>query len=143
MTQTAVTPEVAAVPETAATSQAAATTETPPDRIPSNRKWVALAVVLLAAFLDNVDSTIVTVALPSIQKDLGADFATAQWTLAGYALAFAVFLITGGRLGDIFGRKRLFITGVVGFTLASVVCGAAATRACWSAAGWPRGSWRR
>ncbi|MEV6173471.1 MFS transporter [Streptomyces sp. NPDC051954] len=83
--------------------------------------------VLLAAFLDNVDSTIVTVALPSIQDDLGADFATAQWTLAGYALAFAVFLITGGRLGDIYGRKRLFITGVVGFTLASVLCGVAAS----------------
>ncbi|MER5886559.1 MFS transporter [Streptomyces sp. NPDC001941] len=103
------------------------TPETAQTQAPSRRKWVALAVVLLAAFLDNVDSTIVTVALPSIQNDLGADFATAQWTLAGYALAFAVFLITGGRLGDIFGRKRLFIGGVVGFTLASVVCGVAAT----------------
>lgn len=97
----------------------------PPPTATSPRRWVALAVVLLAAFLDNVDSTIVTVALPAIQQDLHAEFATAQWTLAGYALAFAVFLITGGRLGDIFGRKRLFITGVVGFTLASTVCGLA------------------
>ncbi|MFJ8547245.1 MFS transporter [Streptomyces sp. NPDC093586] len=103
------------------------TTETTPAQAGGRRKWAALAVVLLAAFLDNVDSTIVTVALPSIQDDLGADFATAQWTLAGYALAFAVFLITGGRLGDIYGRKRLFIAGVVGFTLASVVCGVAAS----------------
>ncbi|MEV5880264.1 MFS transporter [Streptomyces sp. NPDC052101] len=100
-------------------------TGTTPAPAASRRKWVALAVVLLAAFLDNVDSTIVTVALPRIQDDLGAGFATAQWTLAGYALAFAVFLITGGRLGDIYGRKRMFLTGVVGFTLASVLCGAA------------------
>ncbi|OEJ22337.1 MFS transporter [Streptomyces subrutilus] len=98
-----------------------------PPTAASRRRWVALAVVLLAAFLDNVDATIVTVALPAIQQDLHADFATAQWTLAGYALAFAVFLITGGRLGDIYGRKRLFITGVLGFTLASTVCGLATT----------------
>ncbi|MFD8824715.1 MFS transporter [Streptomyces sp. NPDC059605] len=119
MTHTAETTET--------TKPATATTGDPTAPDPSRRKWIALAVVLLAAFLDNVDSTIVTVALPSIQEDLGADYATAQWTLAGYALAFAVFLITGGRLGDIFGRKKLFITGVVGFTLASVVCGVAAT----------------
>ncbi|MFE6848169.1 MFS transporter [Streptomyces sp. NPDC057686] len=104
-----------------------ATAVPPHTTVPSRLRWVALAVVLLAAFLDNVDSTIVTVALPAIQQDLHADFATAQWTLAGYALAFAVFLITGGRLGDIYGRKRLFITGVVGFTLASAVCGLATT----------------
>ncbi|MFF3540092.1 MFS transporter [Streptomyces sp. NPDC002466] len=119
MTHTAETTETA--------KPAAGTTENPAAPDPSRRKWIALAVVLLAAFLDNVDSTIVTVALPSIQEDLGADYATAQWTLAGYALAFAVFLITGGRLGDIFGRKKLFIAGVIGFTLASVVCGVAAT----------------
>ncbi|MEU6162272.1 MFS transporter [Streptomyces sp. NPDC047130] len=109
------------------TTETAAVREPRPEQAPSRRKWVALAVVLLAAFLDNVDSTIVTVALPDIQRELGADFATAQWTLAGYALAFAVFLITGGRLGDIYGRKRLFIAGVIGFTLASVMCGVAAS----------------
>ncbi|MER5466719.1 MFS transporter [Streptomyces sp. NPDC002668] len=88
-------------------------------------RWVALTVVTLAAFLDNLDANAVTVVLPDIQKDLGATFGTAQWTLAGYTLAYALFLITGGRLGDIYGRKRLFLTGVVGFTLASVVAATA------------------
>lgn len=93
----------------------------------SRRRWLVLAVVLLAAFMDNVDATIVTIALPRIQDDLGADGAAMQWSLAGYALAFALFLITGGRLGDIYGRKRVFLTGVLGFTVASVVCASAGT----------------
>ncbi|WP_256107593.1 MFS transporter [Streptomyces sp. ODS05-4] len=88
----------------------------------ARHRWIALAVVTLAAFLDNLDANAVTVVLPDIQKDLGAAFGTAQWTLAGYTLAYALFLITGGRLGDIYGRKRLFLTGVAGFTAASVVC---------------------
>ncbi|MEV5108044.1 MFS transporter [Streptomyces massasporeus] len=91
----------------------------------SPHRWLALAVVTLASFLDNLDANAVTVVLPAIQRDLGAGFATAQWTLAGYALAYALFLITGGRLGDIYGRKRLFMTGVAGFTVASAVCGVA------------------
>lgn len=91
------------------------------------RRWLALAIVTAAMFLDTLDASIVTVALPTIQDDLGADYATMQWTLAGYALAFGLFLITGGRLGDIFGRKRLFLAGVAGFTLASVVCGLSAS----------------
>jgi EmrB/QacA subfamily drug resistance transporter len=93
----------------------------------SRHRWLVLAVVLAAAFMDNVDATIVTIALPSIQADLGADGAAAQWSLAGYALSFALFLITGGRLGDIYGRKRIFLTGVAGFTIASVVCAAASS----------------
>ncbi|MFE1327351.1 MFS transporter [Streptomyces sp. NPDC058741] len=96
-----------------------------PSPAPSPHRWLALAVVTLASFLDNLDANAVTVVLPAIQKDLGAGFATAQWTLAGYALAYALFLITGGRLGDIYGRKRLFMTGVAGFTAASAVCGVA------------------
>ncbi|MGQ0840934.1 MFS transporter [Actinokineospora sp.] len=92
-----------------------------------SRRWVALAIVTIAAFIDNLDSTVVTLALPSIQADLAADFATAQWTLAGYTLAFALMLITGGRLGDIYGRRRLFLVGVAGFTAASIACGAAGT----------------
>lgn len=88
-------------------------------------RWIALAVVTLASFLDNLDANAVTVVLPDIQKDLGAVFGTAQWTLAGYTLAYALFLITGGRLGDIYGRKRLFLIGVTGFTATSVVCAVA------------------
>jgi MFS family permease len=69
------------------------------------RRWVALAVVLIAGFMQLVDISIVNVAIPSIQRDLDATYAEIQWVLAGYQLAFAVMLITGGRLGDIFGRK--------------------------------------
>ena len=91
------------------------------------RRWVALAVVLIAGLMQLVDISIVNVAIPSIQRDLDATYADIQWVLAGYQLAFAVMLITGGRLGDIFGRKRLFMIGMAGFTLASALCGLAQT----------------
>ncbi|MFE3056852.1 MFS transporter [Nocardia sp. NPDC059239] len=94
---------------------------TPPDR----RRWIALAVVLVAGFIDLLDSTIVNVAVPSIQRDLGAQYAQLEWIVAGYVLAFAAVLITGGRLGDIYGRRRVFLTGVAGFTIASALCGIA------------------
>nr|WP_228473183.1 MFS transporter [Streptomyces cyaneochromogenes] len=81
---------------------------------------------MTAAFMDLVDVTIVNVAIPSIQRDAGATFSQIQWITAGYALAFAAGLITGGRLGDIHGRKRLFLVGIAGFTLASALCGFAA-----------------
>jgi EmrB/QacA subfamily drug resistance transporter len=104
------------------------TATTDPGRAPGAadpRRWIALAVVLIAGFMQLVDISIVNVAIPSIQRDLDATYAQIQWVLAGYQLAFAVMLITGGRLGDIFGRKRLFITGMAGFTLASALCGLA------------------
>jgi EmrB/QacA subfamily drug resistance transporter len=87
------------------------------------RRWFALAIVMTAAFMDLVDVTIVNVAIPSIQRDEGASFSHIQWITAGYALAFAAGLITGGRLGDIHGRKRVFLVGIGGFTLASALCG--------------------
>ncbi|MFD0022189.1 MFS transporter [Streptomyces sp. NPDC058382] len=90
------------------------------------RRWFALAIVMTAAFMDLVDVTIVNIAIPSIQRDTGATFSSIQWITAGYALAFAAGLITGGRLGDIYGRKRLFLIGIGGFTLASALCGFAA-----------------
>lgn len=90
------------------------------------RRWFALAIVMTAAFMDLVDVTIVNVALPTIQHDGGASTGQIQWITAGYALAFAALLITGGRLGDIYGRKRLFLLGVGGFTVASALCGFAA-----------------
>ncbi|WTL50831.1 MFS transporter [Streptomyces sp. NBC_01497] len=80
---------------------------------------------MTAAFMDLVDATIVNVAIPSIERDTGASFGAVQWITAGYALAFAAALITGGRLGDIFGRKRLFLIGISGFTAASALCGLA------------------
>ncbi|MFD7879117.1 MFS transporter [Streptomyces sp. NPDC059766] len=103
-------------------------TETPPTAQPAGdrRRWFALAIVMTAAFMDLVDVTIVNIAIPSIQKDAGATFSQIQWITAGYALAFAAGLVTGGRLGDIHGRKRLFLVGIGGFTIASALCGFAA-----------------
>lgn len=89
------------------------------------RRWLALAVVLVAGFMDLLDVTIVNVAIPSILRDLRADYSQIEWIVAGYVLGFAALLITGGRLGDIFGRKRLFLIGVAGFTVASALCGLA------------------
>ncbi|MFF4605142.1 MFS transporter [Streptomyces sp. NPDC001339] len=95
--------------------------------VPDPRRWAALAVLLVAAIMDAVDVTVVNVAIPHIQNDTGASFSQVQWVVGGYALAFALGLITGGRLGDLYGRKRVFLTGVAGFTLASLVCGIATT----------------
>ena len=88
-------------------------------------RWLILALVLVADVMDLIDSTVVNIAGPSIRIDLGGTDATLQWTLAGYTLAFAIGLVTSGRLGDIFGRQRMFVVGAVGFTLASLMCGLA------------------
>ncbi|MFI8928701.1 MFS transporter [Streptomyces sp. NPDC053474] len=101
---------------------AAPSPETPSDR----RRWFALAIVMTAAFMDLVDVTIVNIAIPSIQRDAGATFSQIQWITAGYALALGAGLITGGRLGDIYGRKKIFLIGITGFTVASALCGFAA-----------------
>ena len=84
-----------------------------------------LATVLPATFMQLVDVSIVNVAVPSIQRDLGASYAEIQLILACYQLAFACMLITGARLGDILGRRRMFLAGLVGFTITSALCGAA------------------
>lgn len=84
-----------------------------------------LAIVLSAIYMQMLDTTITLVATPAIQADLGASFGSIQLVVAGYSLAFAVVLITSGRLGDIIGRKRMFMIGMAGFTLASALCGAA------------------
>ena len=89
------------------------------------RRWLTLVILLLAAFMNLLDVSIVNIAIPSIQRDLHASYADVQWALAGYTLAYALVLITGGRLGDTFGRKRLFLIGVSGFTVMSALCGAA------------------
>lgn len=83
------------------------------------RRGLAIGILLFASFMDLLDVTIVQVALPSIGADLGASEAQLEWIVSGYMLAFAVALITGGRLGDLFGRRRVFLVGVAGFTLAS------------------------
>ena len=89
------------------------------------RRWLTLVILLLAAFMNLLDVSIVNIAIPSIQRNLHASYADVQWALAGYTLAYALVLISGGRLGDIYGRKRLFLIGVIGFTIMSALCGAA------------------
>jgi EmrB/QacA subfamily drug resistance transporter len=98
---------------------------TPASATRSRRPWAVLAIVLVAEVMDLVDGTIVNVAAPSIRAELGGSATTLQWLAAAYTLTFAVFLITGARLGDLFGRRRLFMTGIVGFTLSSALCAAA------------------
>ena len=90
-------------------------------------RWVVAAVVLAANVMDLLDATIVNVAAPSIHRDLGGGADTIQWLSAGYTLAFAVLLIAGARLGDILGRRRLFLVGSAGFTLFSAACSVAPT----------------
>src|SRR5688500_6061977 len=89
------------------------------------RPFAVLATVLPASFMQIVDVSIVHVAIPSIQPRLGASYAEVQLVLACYSLAYACVLITAARLGDIHGRKRLFLIGMAGFTVASILCGAA------------------
>jgi EmrB/QacA subfamily drug resistance transporter len=89
------------------------------------RRWLILFVILAAECMDLLDGTIVNVAAPAVSADLHASSTALQWIVGGYALTFAIGLVTGGRLGDIFGRRRLFLLGAAGFTLASVLCGLA------------------
>lgn len=94
-------------------------------RASGSAPWLGLAVLLLAGFVTIFDLFVVNVAIPSMQAGLGASFAQIGFIVAGYELAFGVLLITGGRLGDLFGRRRLFIAGMAGFTVASALCGLA------------------
>ena len=89
------------------------------------RRWLALTVVLIASFVDLLDVTIVNIAVPSILRDLEAGYAQVEWVVTAYVLGFAAVLITGGRLGDAFGRRRMFLIGMSVFTVASLLCGAA------------------
>jgi EmrB/QacA subfamily drug resistance transporter len=87
------------------------------------QKSLAYLTLMVALVLEIVDVTIVNTALPVIERDFGAMAAQAQWVAAGYSLAFALLLMLGGRLGDALGYRRLFVGGVGGFTLASILCG--------------------
>ena len=94
--------------------------ENSPDRGATRSRAFATTVLMVATFMDLMDSTITNVALPTISKDLHATPEQLEWTLAGYVIAFATLLLTGGRLGDVFGHRRIFVIGMVGFTLASL-----------------------
>jgi EmrB/QacA subfamily drug resistance transporter len=96
-----------------------------PTRAVKDRRWLGLFAVLAAMIMNLLDATVVNVAAPSIRAELGGSYATLQWIAAGYTLALAVGLLTGGRLGDMYGRKRMMIAGVVGFLVTSVACAVA------------------
>jgi EmrB/QacA subfamily drug resistance transporter len=87
------------------------------------RRWLILAVILAAECMDLLDATIVNVAAPSIHRELHTSSTALQWIVGGYALAISIGLMVGGRLGDIYGRRRMFLLGAAGFTAASVLCG--------------------
>ncbi|MWB98959.1 MFS transporter [Agromyces seonyuensis] len=111
MTSTASTPVVAPPASTA----------------PNSRRWWTLGVVALAQLMVVLDSTVVNIALPAAQADLGFSDGDRQWVITAYSLAFGSLLLLGGRLSDLIGRKRTFLIGLVGFALASAAGGAAAS----------------
>ncbi|MGH3658033.1 MAG: MFS transporter, partial [Micromonosporaceae bacterium] len=114
------------------TSRTVGTTEqlvAPDVRELDPRRWYALALLCAASFLVILDAQIVTVAAPSIQRDLGLSGSGLQWILSGYALTFGGLLLLGGRAADLFGRRRVFMAGVALFAVASLLCGLAWTGA--------------
>jgi EmrB/QacA subfamily drug resistance transporter len=113
----------AARPHTAAVGQA-----TPAQNAAPGHGWRAVSIVLVGAFMALLDTTIVNVALPSIRTGLHASSASLEWIVSGYALAYGLALVPGGRAGDRFGHKQLFLIGLVIFTLASVGCGVSQTQ---------------
>src|SRR3954467_11841762 len=101
------------------------TTKSTPTRAARDPKWWTLGAVCLGTFMLLLDITIVNVALPSIQQDLHSTFADLQWVIDAYALTLAALLLTGGALADMYGRRKLYLLGLVLFTPASVLCGVA------------------
>jgi EmrB/QacA subfamily drug resistance transporter len=99
------------------------------DFVHERRRWVALIVVCFAMLMNTLDQTIVNVALPTIQRDLHFTQASLAWVIDAYLITFAGALLLAGRLGDLIGRKKVFLVGVALFTLASAACGAADTQA--------------
>ncbi len=99
-------------------------TEAKPDALLPGR-WIAMAALLVAGFMNLIDVTIVNVALPSMKDAFAATDSQIEWVVAIYILTFALFLLPAGRMGDVFGRRRMFIAGVVVFTIGSALCGLA------------------
>src|SRR3712207_4908478 len=91
----------------------------------THQKWFTLAAVAFGLFMIMLDNTVVNVALPSIQEDLGIGLSELQWIVTGYALTFAAIMLPGGKLADYYGRRLVFVAGLVVFTLASLACGLA------------------
>ena len=90
-----------------------------------NKKWWTLVAVSFGLFMIMLDNTVVNVALPSIQRSLGLQVSELEWVVTGYALTFGAFMLMGGKLGDLLGRRRIFVAGLIVFTAASLACGLA------------------
>ena len=97
--------------------------DTPFKTAPDPRRWLALAVIVTAQFMVVLDVAIVNVALPSIKTDLHFSESSLQWVISAYAIFFGGLLLLGGRLGDLLGRRRIFIAGLALFTASSLLCG--------------------
>src|SRR3989449_7634196 len=93
-----------------------------------SRRWLSLIVLCLGALMIVLDTTIVNVALPSIREALGFSQTSLAWVVNAYVLTYGGFLLLGGRLGDLFGHRRLFLSGITLFTLSSLACGLATTQ---------------
>src|SRR5256885_11738740 len=91
------------------------------------RKWWVLAAMVFGLFMPMLDNLVVNTALPTIQRDLSTGVSGLQWIIDGYVLAFASFMLTGGALGDLYGRKRFFSLGLIVFTVGSLMCGLSTT----------------
>jgi EmrB/QacA subfamily drug resistance transporter len=107
------------------TQQLSPQAPTTPAGLPTRSAWLVLVAVVLADIMDLIDSSVANLAGPSIRADLGGGQVTLQWVLSAYTAAFALGLVISGRLGDVLGRRRLFLLGMTGFTLASLACGLA------------------
>lgn len=110
------------------------TTRTAPEAAPrseAGRTGPVLAIVLLGTFMAILDVAVVNVAIPAIRSDLHTSYGGVEFVISAYTLTHAALLVTGGRLGDVYGRKRLFITGLLVFSAASALCGAAPGSRSW------------
>src|SRR5690349_16427867 len=93
------------------------------EHLSTRTRWIALAILCVGDLMIVVDTTVVNVALPSIRSDLGFSQESLAWVVNAYMLTFGGFLLLAGRLGDLFGHRRLFLIGTAAFTVASLVCG--------------------
>src|SRR5207247_9972694 len=101
---------------------------TEPATVRSTHRWIALVVLCVGVLMIILDATVVNVALPSIQSDLGFSQSNLAWVVNAYLIAFGGLLLLAGRLGDLVGRRRIFLIGLTVFTVASLVCGLAQSR---------------
>jgi MFS family permease len=127
MPQAVAAAQADAVPQAVAAAQAGAVAQPAAAPHPGRRRWLILAVIGVAQLMVVLDATIVNIALPSAQRALGFSVTDRQWVITAYALAFGGLLVVGGRLSDLLGRKRTFVTGLAGFAVASAAGGAAQT----------------